>query len=140
MAVKKRSSAARARSRPDACVFCGERPTTVEDVLPKWIHRYLGRRPTVNVGGSSDTGPRSSFRTLSYTATARCVCQSCNSGWMSELERSASELLKRMFDEKIHLHLASGEGQQLVAQWAMKTALMLQFTQPQPSIPMAVYG
>lgn len=58
---------------------------------------------------------------------------------MSDLETAASAILKPMFDERIHLQLDGGKGQEVVARWAMKTALMLQFTQPQPSIPLPVY-
>lgn len=126
--------------RRGECIFCGASPTTKEDIFPKWIHRYLGQKPTISVRRDATTGTgQQVFRTLSYIATARRVCSRCNNGWMSDLEEEASDLLKPMFDERITIHLAGGDGQHLVARWAMKTALMLQFTHQQQCIPLAVY-
>ena len=126
--------------RRGECVFCGTSPTTKEDIFPKWIHRYLGQKPTISIRRDATTGTgQHIFRTLSYTATAKRVCSRCNNGWMSDLEDDASDVLKRMFDERITIHLAGGDGQQQVARWAMKTALMLQFTHQQQCIPLPVY-
>lgn len=120
------------------CVFCGGTPVTTEDVFAKWIQRYLGRRQTVTLVGSPDTGVQRQFPNLSYTAKAKVVCARCNNGWMSALEEEAGALLRAMFTEHITMQLAS-ESQILLARWAMKTALMLQFTQKLHGLPDTVY-
>lgn len=123
---------------PPVCIFCGRSPTTVEDIFPRWLHRYLGRVPatTFESGLSVPTGR---FQGLTLTATAKCVCQTCNSGWMSDLEDSASRILKRMFDERVTLSLGS-VNLELVARWCMKTALMIQFIRDVRAVPDEVYA
>ena len=57
---------------------------------------------------------------------------------MSRLETDASRLLKPMLDEKLSLDL-SVDSQELLAAWATKTALMIQYTQGNFAIPSKVY-
>ena len=125
----------------DECVFCGNRPTTVEDVWPKWIGRYLGRRPTRTITGGTRVPISTPFKSLSNLAKAQCVCRACNTTWMSQIEKRTSKLIKVMFNETIALQLggASDGSQYRVAQWAMKTALMLQYVHPDDCIPAAVF-
>jgi hypothetical protein len=125
----------------DSCVFCGASPTTIEDLLPKWIRRYLGNRATVSVLGDTGRGTTRTFKGLAYVWKAKVVCKKCNGGWMCDLETAASPILKRMFDEKLAISFAAGpnDSRRLVAQWVLKTALMLQYVDPDPAIPLAVY-
>ena len=112
------------------CVWCGATPTTIEDVWPKWIGRYLGRRPTRQVYGDSNRrGSLRSFNTLSNLAKAKVVCKTCNGGWMKGLEDAANPILKRMFDEQIAIRLPrSDDGTRgALARWAYKTAVMVQY-------------
>lgn len=121
------------------CVWCGRTPTTIEDIWPKWVGRYLGHRPVRQVlsGGGRRYG---SFRGLSNVAKARVVCEVCNGGWMHDLEE-ASVYIKRMFDEKVNLRLPAGddETRHLMAQWCFKTALMVQYVHGVSVVPAAVY-
>ena len=121
-----------------SCAFCGGGPVTKEDASPKWIQRHLGQRSTISVVGSPGNPPERVFPSLSFTATVKKVCSSCNSGWMADLENEASVLLKRMLDEKLSIAL-SGDSLELLARWAMKTALTLALTQPMNPIPDTVY-
>ena len=108
------------------CVFCEARPTTIEDIWPKWIGRYLGRRPARTFIRDT-SGLIRSFRGLSNVQRAKVVCETCNGGWMKGLEDYANPLLKVMFDERLAIALHGSDTTQLkVAQWIVKTAMMLQ--------------
>jgi hypothetical protein len=61
-----------------------------------------------------------------YSWTVRAVCAPCNNGWMAELEERARDLLTPMLAGRgRRLHAG---GQQTLATWALKTALMLEHT------------
>lgn len=121
------------------CVFCGATPTNIEHVWPKWIGRYLGRTKTRFLNRTS-TGTDRMFDGFSLTDRAKVVCEkTCNGGWMKALEDEASPVLKRMFDEKLSIRLASGDAQLSIARWVLKTAMMVQYTQEQSVIPAPVY-
>jgi hypothetical protein len=123
------------------CVFCGGQPVTVEDVFPLWLGDYLGRGPAYRVSAGMGGGQRRGFRGLSMTARVKRVCRDCNNGWMSRLETEASAVIKPLLNETLAIPLTGGTGGSLtlLARWAMKTALMLQYVHRDPAIPPAVY-
>ncbi|MGH2922380.1 MAG: hypothetical protein ACRDKU_09965, partial [Gaiellaceae bacterium] len=59
----------------------------------------------------------------------RRVCESCNNGWMSELEKAAQPVLLPLIEGKSK-KLVPVE-QEVVAVWAIKTALMCEFLYPE---------
>lgn len=126
---------------PRRCVFCGREPVTAEDVFPLWLGDYLGREPVYRVSAGMAGGQRPGFRGLSMTARVKRVCRDCNSGWMSRLEDEASALIKPLLNETLVIPLTGGPGGSLtlLARWAMKTALMIQYVHGAPAIPRAVY-
>lgn len=121
------------------CIFCGGLPLTTEDVIPTWIHRQLGRRPTTTVVGSSEKAVERIYANLAYTTKVNAVCARCNNGWMATLEGVTKILLSRMFDEKLTLQF-DDESKRTLACWTMKTALMLQLVHPLRAIPQDVYA
>lgn len=56
----------------------------------------------------------------------RVVCGGCNSGWMSDLETHVAPLLVRVAEGR-HASLSKDQ-QAVLARWALKTALVFQFT------------
>jgi hypothetical protein len=114
-----------------ACIFCDGVPTTVEDLWPKWVGKYLGRRHTRKVKGEGVkmARPTQAFKGMSHLAKAKVVCAKCNGGWMHDLEDAASPILKRMFDEKLIIELPRSDdiARQALSKWAFKTALMIQY-------------
>jgi hypothetical protein len=116
---------------PTACVFCGGTPVTEEDVWALWIGKYLGREPgresTWSIGYEAQA--LRNEKSVSYKGKATCVCEPCNTRWMSTIENSASRILKKMFDEASELELGRSE-QRTLAAWAMKQALMVQYLGP----------
>lgn len=128
-----------------ACVFCAAAPTTKEDLFPKWIGRYLGRQRTVSRFGSGGSSGRTAiyhtFTGMSYAAKAKVVCQGCNGGWMKGLEDAVAPTMKRMFDGYPAIQLPAGDDitRRALSEWAMKTALMLQFQGRGSAVPPPVY-
>jgi len=125
-----------------SCVFCGRGPVTAEDVFPRWLGAYLGRRPTYTVTGAGiGTTHWGGYRGLSMTARVKRVCKGCNNGWMSQLETAAAPILKPMLTETISVSLSGGATGSLsiLAKWAMKTALMIQYAHRSPAIPGMIY-
>jgi len=121
-----------------ACVFCGNRPVTLEHVFPRWLAEYLGQRDTVTiVGDSLAQTPYRRYASLSYSSQVKRVCASCNNGWMADLEDAASSVWKRIFTEQVALSLS--DSRLLLARWAMKTALMIQFLHRESAVPGSVY-
>ncbi len=56
------------------------------------------------------------------TLTARVVCQACNNGWMSGIDRAAAEALKPLIQGRSTVSL-NGDAQAAVAAWIYKSAL-----------------
>jgi hypothetical protein len=116
--------------RYDVCVFCGETPTTREDVIPRWLVKVLRPAP----GATRRVG--NTFRNRTDLASKRaqpvnsigmgkvkCVCQRCNGGWMKRLEESAKPVLQPILREVPRRLPPADQG--TLAAWAMKTSLMV---------------
>jgi hypothetical protein len=126
---------------PALCAFCGGGPLTVEDVFPQWLGSLLPKNKQV-LGVLGDPMQDKILRTsggLAYQAKARCVCATCNNAWMSALEREAQPLIRPMITGNLSVAL-QGPAQKLLARWAMKTALMIQYVQPQVLVPRSIYA
>ena len=108
------------------CIFCAGKKLNREDLWPVWlveciaqdrsseIERTFGRNPPVTYGGK-------------YTK-ARCVCERCNSGWMSQLEGDSKPVLEPMIHDSAG---AIGYREQLtIATWVLKTAIVFECTKP----------
>ena len=86
------------------CLFCDRTLSTgtrsKEDVIPKWLLQHLGLGKQELIAGShlSDLGiPLSRPRIQgAHTILQGSVCDSCNNGWMSDLENQAASLIKEM--------------------------------------------
>jgi hypothetical protein len=117
------------------CIFCGNAPTTKEDVWPTWLTKFIPRNvprytsaaSIINEAGGVistkkqvDGDPRS--------RRAKCVCASCNNGWTSELQNSA---------KRIVLPLAQGQAatispddQELLAAWVSMGVMTSEYFNP----------
>jgi hypothetical protein len=124
------------------CIFCGGQPTTVEDILPKWLHRYLGNPKAKRADIDEHTGVMTFIGpSLSYTARAKITCQPCNNDFVSLFDTVASPLLKRMLaGGRLSLRLGH-DSRVALARWAMKQALLMPFALEGigQRIPVAVY-
>jgi uncharacterized protein YndB with AHSA1/START domain len=117
------------------CVFCGTFGLlTKEDFTPRWLGRLFDSQfrtgnnwelDSISFGGDRDY--HSGTRQVRSASAIKpiVVCASCNNGWMSVLEKSASRLITPMiFGQSIALEVADLG---VVAAWAMKTALIFEF-------------
>lgn len=131
------------------CVFCGwEGTLTAEHAWPDWIREVLPtgqeKRPSQQHQVAATTGQVTAITPVLHQKAAnrrvRVVCQGeCNGGWMSDLEHAAKPLLVPLIvGEEPYL---SEDAQALIAFWAAKTALMLQFIHPMAirAVPAAHY-
>jgi hypothetical protein len=106
-------------------MFCGRTPLTKEHVVGEWSSRFadFDHRSIVQLcDREGETRDIREWRARAYDRQARVVCASCNSGWMSDLETRVSPLL---VPDRLDGRLLSHDEQELLATWAMKTALVL---------------
>ncbi|MDP1857209.1 MAG: hypothetical protein Q8K82_00980 [Gemmatimonadaceae bacterium] len=119
-----------------ACVFCGHPNVTNEHAFPLWLRKVVTDRPaqhtTVFLDRHGELREHRQHAAAPFSITVSRVCQDeCNGGWMSRLEQDARPFLEPMLSGRGRvLHT---EGQKLVATWAYKTALMLNFALPASS-------
>jgi hypothetical protein len=117
---------------PRACVFCQrEAKLTLEHVLPSWLARHLPHAERVTSVTHSQRVEGEGLRlwtTDVLDIKVKRVCEDCNTGWMHELEDAARPILLPLMAGRTR-GLASSE-QEVIAVWAIKTALMCEFTHP----------
>jgi hypothetical protein len=107
------------------CVFCDSAEPSVEDVWPNWIHRLLknhwdGKRIDIVRDGVT-------YPARTPVLRAKCVCKSCNSQWLSDMEKSIGPILTPLLLGKTPA-LISARNQRTLAAWVMKTTLMIDCT------------
>jgi hypothetical protein len=105
------------------CIFCGGVPVTREHAWPEWILRRFDA-----TGVIVRTGPKPlTFSTKpSIEITVQCICEPCNTDWMSDLETTAQRWLEPMIDgASVRLDSAA---QLTVASWATKTVMVFEHT------------
>jgi hypothetical protein len=106
------------------CVFCGFKgKLTAEHVLPKWMQTIgLHLEPLHHEAGPMNRTGRSLGVSVPFTRTVTDVCQTCNGGWMSALEKGVMDALAPL----IRGEPASvpAHAQAIIATWIQKTALV----------------
>jgi hypothetical protein len=124
-----------------ACVFCGSTGGTVkitgEHLYSDWINSVLpasvvGPGITVertnNISGEFRTWP---VRELAVEKV-RCVCEPCNTGWMSNLDDQVHPVLKPMILG--NSAVLSPQDQVTVATWAAMKAAVFEFAWDHPPV------
>jgi hypothetical protein len=108
---------------PRQCIFCLKQANTKEHVWPKWVlavvdqnrpYRFeLGNAPEILISGE--------FK-------IRCVCGTCNNGWMSRLEDEVKLCLEPMLRGMMTpLPLSV---QTRLSHWAVKIAMVIDAARP----------
>ena len=100
------------------CIFCTNPANSKEDMFPQWILRrvktgepMVHRKPNRPVKISQSSKVR-----------LKCVCATCNNGWMSALEQKCIPLIGALLED-IELW-RDEEYQNLLSRWAVKTAMI----------------
>ncbi len=124
---------------PRRCIFCGGKPVTNEHIFGLWLSSLFPPPPgkkmyvdtNVFVKGQPIKQPRRYPKSIDLQV--KQVCRSCNIGWMSKLEEDTIGIISA-----IHTNAKrsiTSEEQQLLASWATKTAVMVQYVNTNPIVP-----
>jgi hypothetical protein len=128
------------------CIFCAEpfdpsRRRSAEHAAPQWCRDLVPDLGPAQHTMVTETGKGYVTRDWGlrdpFTTVVKDVCESCNTGWMSEMEESRRPLLT---------HFIQGEPrrfrywrQLLTATWAIKTAMVWESVAPQSrTVPLEV--
>lgn len=109
--------------RVDACIWeCGMPADSREHGWSSWIlNRFDGRGIYGEVSGQPFDNP--DMRNIRI----RCVCEGCNVGWMKAVEDGVIECADRLIEGQPGP--LSVLQRWMLAQWAVKTAMVFEFTQ-----------
>lgn len=109
------------------CAFCGGSELSNEHVIPQWLGALMPHREIRQITIPDNLTPqaRGTHDTADNMVTGR-VCESCNSGWMNEIETAARPYIEPMA-------LGRGvvvprEAQAMIATWIVKTCLTAMLT------------
>jgi len=111
-----------------ACLFCGGDPSTKEDAWPLWLMKRFPAASSARMFAERRGGPLSDWPITKPKLPLKWLCASCNSGWMSRLEREVKPIIESILDEKVNAIDASA--QQTLAVWAVKTVMVLEALDP----------
>lgn len=106
------------------CIFCGSEDLSEEHLIADWVFRAFARsrNPGPLFRGLMADGNQLHLEGGDPILTARVVCQACNNGWMSGIDRAAAEALKPLIQGRSTVTL-NGDAQAAVAAWIYKSAL-----------------
>lgn len=105
------------------CIFCFRPADSAEDLWSGWILKEFKNRPELDAPIRFSKGKFTSWR-HNPEVRITCVCQSCNNGWMSDLETgNKPHMLPMMHGRRITL---APEQQKLLSRWAILKAMVLE--------------
>jgi hypothetical protein len=114
-----------------ACIFCGNGALTKEHAWPRWIDGFMPARTTITATRGTVVEDRITYdpRGMRKTVSGkefRCVCESCNNIWMSDIEGAVIPILGPMIQgRETVLDIPS---QRILATWITKTCLIHAFS------------
>lgn len=104
---------------------------STEHVLPDWLNEVFGGEPHKLAIQTAVERPGQVYREWEnspFELTTGLICQSCNGGWMSTMEKDARPLLEPMLHGRPRQ--LSPADQRLLATWAVKTLMTFEYTLP----------
>src|SRR5580658_1325364 len=109
--------------RDRQCIFCNNQAKTKEHLWPAWT---LENRPKkVPFKQTRGKGPATYF---CGEVEAKCVCEQCNTGWMSALEERIKPILgPLMADFSIPIDVTQ---QRCISVWSVKMAMVWEAMKP----------
>jgi hypothetical protein len=122
------------------CVFCGRANLSKQHVFQGWLRRFEPPGIVGNLSASEHfdpSGKPDKVRQGSLnTRKVRCVCRSCNHGWIEKLESNVRPLLVSLFE--CRLATVGIEDQSKLAIWlAIVTCVVEYLDPPTAAIPEA---
>jgi hypothetical protein len=110
------------------CPFCiQEAKLSGEHLWSAWIGRILGKSGYAFRQRDSQGNIANQWKSAGLDLTAKAVCESCNNGWMSDLEESTKPILADIIMSGTKPRLDSAQ-RQIIAQFAFKNAVIADCT------------
>jgi hypothetical protein len=117
------------------CIFCDERPLTNAHVFRKaWLDQifpgsdpYRHRHVRRGEGGHEKTWSKDEA-----DIKVRCVCETCNGGWMDQLDHAAEDLFLTQAATGFDVRLERESDKAVLARWCSLVAALLDQTQAEP--------
>lgn len=113
------------------CIFCGGHSITKEHMWPDWLRNYIPRTKTqfhsqkAIVFRASTQAKTTTHTGDPHSSRVRRVCQSCNNGWMSELQTRAKPILVPLINgERCTLRR---QNQLVLASWITMFTMVAEF-------------
>ncbi len=111
------------------CAFCSKPlrgQKSKEHIFPQWLQRQLGLKNQQLFNTLyTESGDISCIRQHTFNRhVSGSICESCNSGWLSDLEKLSRPLLIPLIDGTFAGTIDREESQR-IARWLFKTALTL---------------
>jgi hypothetical protein len=121
---------------PTGCLFCGDTDArrTREHVFPRWLLRDFD----LAEDGVAPLHMSSDFKLLSRRLHRLAdlvegrVCETCNNGWMSDLEVEVQPILGPLIAGTAELDQLTRSERLTLARWTVKTAYMLNWSANYP--------
>jgi hypothetical protein len=111
-----------------ACLFCGGGPCTREDAWPLWLMGHFPVPETARMFAERDGRQLPDWPTTKARLVVKWLCGPWNNGWMSQLEADAKPIIEAILADK--LSEIDGLAQMTLAQWAVKTVMVLEAFYP----------
>lgn len=117
------------------CRFCGVTGRlTREHWLPTWTHPLIPEAAPAPYVAAEENGMVDRIWDAPLgSMTVRRVCDDCNNGWMSRLEKKVQPVLTPMLAGRTRALNAEDQG--TLATWAAKTVLAFDLTRTEPVVP-----
>jgi hypothetical protein len=125
---------------PVKCIFCGDAVRLPkEHVFGEWLEELFPRDAQTKhdalftawldeSGAHTPAHKRETKQGHVGSKKLKVACRSCNSGWMSTLEKRAKPTLTHLIAG--NRYKLTGDKQALLATWAAKTAMVAEFFRP----------
>lgn len=115
------------------CIFCGAPADSIEDVIPKWLHRRYRAEQTcadLKVRRSPKRTVKQATQTMAIVGISDAVCIGCNGSWMSQMEERSKPLIVALYEGQQRT-LDQAEQERLAA-WAILKHFVWQTGRRQP--------
>jgi hypothetical protein len=106
------------------CMFCGGTASTLEDAWPRWLMKRFPVADTARMDAELGGRHLGNWSTAKPRLLLKRLCHACNNGWMSRLENEVKPVLESILDGE--LQALDVSAQATLAQWAVKTAMVLE--------------
>lgn len=107
------------------CMFCDRPASTKEDAWPLWLVRMFPSPANVSIEADRKETGHGEWRQKGYFAKARFACESCNNGWMSNLENQARPIIQTLMSSTASFALDLYQ-REIAARWTLKTAMVFE--------------